>query len=152
MWRLPAARCKNGRAMLKRGQAEHEVPLPRQAVALLAGRDRVGTYVFGRHGRSPFSGFSRAKAALDRALGQAVEPWSLHDLRTSMVTYSADRGLAPPHAIEAAINHLGGHRAGVAGRYNFALYREPKRAALQAWAIGSRRWSRGASRAATSLR
>jgi integrase len=124
IWRLPA----------ERGQSEHEVPLPRQTMALIEGRQQVGTYVFGRHGRSPFSGFSRAKASLDRALGQAVEPWSLHDLRTSMVTHSADKELAPPHVIEAAINHLGGHRAGVAGLYNQAKYREPKRTALQAWA------------------
>jgi integrase len=138
--------------MLKRGQPEHEVPLPRQAVAVLMAQEQVGEFVFGRHGRGPFSGFSRAKAQLDvaiaklRAMDAGHDPekvdlkewlpaaWSLHDLRTSMVTHSADKELAQPHVIEAAINHLGGHRAGVAGIYNQAAYRKPKRLALQAWA------------------
>jgi hypothetical protein len=42
-------------------------------------------------------------------------------------------GLAEPHIIEAALAHRGG-QSGVAGVYNRAAYREPKRAALTAWA------------------
>lgn len=133
LWRLPAARAKAGRAMARRDQTEHEVPLPRQAVALLASRERTGPYVFGRAGRSPFSGYSRAKASLDRALGEAVKPWRIHDLRRSAVTGMAEIGIAP-HITEACINHLSGHKGGVAGIYNFAEYQEPKKQALQAWA------------------
>jgi hypothetical protein len=50
------------------------------------------------------------------------------------VTHMADEGIAEPHIIEAIVNHVGGHRAGVAGVYNHAKYREPKRRGLQEWA------------------
>ena len=36
--------------------------------------------------------------------------------------------------IEAILNHVSGHRAGVAGVYNRAVYRAEKAAALQRWA------------------
>ena len=36
-----------------------------------------------------------------------------------------------PHVIEAILNHASGHKANVAGTYNRALYREPKRIGLQ---------------------
>jgi hypothetical protein len=39
-----------------------------------------------------------------------------------------------PHIIEAILNHVSGHKAGVAGIYNRATYLEPKRAALAQWA------------------
>jgi hypothetical protein len=39
-----------------------------------------------------------------------------------------------PHIIEAALNHVSGHKAGVAGIYNRASYEREKRAALALWA------------------
>jgi hypothetical protein len=39
-----------------------------------------------------------------------------------------------PHIVEAVLNHISGHKAGVAGTYNHALYASPKRAALALWA------------------
>jgi hypothetical protein len=39
-----------------------------------------------------------------------------------------------PHIIEAVLNHISGHKAGVAGIYNRAVYAAEKRAALQRWA------------------
>jgi hypothetical protein len=42
-------------------------------------------------------------------------------------------GLAPPHVVEAIVNHVSGHKAGVAGTYNKALYIEERRQALVAW-------------------
>jgi len=38
-----------------------------------------------------------------------------------------------PHIVEAVLNHVSGHKAGVAGIYNLALYRDEVRKALQAW-------------------
>ena len=35
-----------------------------------------------------------------------------------------------PHVIEAVLNHVSGHKAGVAGIYNRALYAAEKRQAL----------------------
>jgi Arm DNA-binding domain len=155
-WNLPAARCKSWRAMQKRGQAAHEIPLSRQAQAIIAEFPELPErpFVFGRGGRSPFSGWSQCKARLDeriarqraeqrlgRELGDGEEPepgdflkaWRLHDLRRSGVTLAAEHEVAEPHVIEAVVNHAGGHRAGVAGVYNRAPYREAKRIALQRW-------------------
>jgi hypothetical protein len=39
-----------------------------------------------------------------------------------------------PHVIEAVVNHVSGHKAGVAGVYNRATYAAEKRHALQCWA------------------
>jgi hypothetical protein len=38
-----------------------------------------------------------------------------------------------PHVIEAVLNHVSGHRAGVAGTYNRAAYSAEKADALQRW-------------------
>ena len=38
-----------------------------------------------------------------------------------------------PHIIEAVLNHVSGHKAGVAGIYNRARYEGEMRAALQRW-------------------
>jgi hypothetical protein len=43
----------------------------------------------------------------------------------------ADSGVQP-HIIEAVINHVSGHKAGVAGVYNRSNYENEKRAALDA--------------------
>ena len=39
-----------------------------------------------------------------------------------------------PHVIEAVVNHISGHKAGVAGVYNHATYAAEKRQALDRWA------------------
>jgi hypothetical protein len=39
-----------------------------------------------------------------------------------------------PHIIEAVLNHVSGHKGGVAGIYNRARYADDMRAALQGWA------------------
>ena len=39
-----------------------------------------------------------------------------------------------PHIIEAVLNHKSGHKAGVAGIYNHAIYEKEKRTALALWA------------------
>jgi len=119
--RLPEARTKNGR--------EHLVPLSETAAGLLRGipaiRDR--DHVFGE-GKGGFSGWSKAKAALDKASG--VSGWTLHDLRRTASTRMADNGVLP-HIIEAVINHVSGHKAGVAGIYNRSTYAPEKRQALE---------------------
>jgi hypothetical protein len=40
----------------------------------------------------------------------------------------------PPHIVEAVLNHVSGHRAGVAGVYNRATYDKEKAVALNRWA------------------
>ena len=45
----------------------------------------------------------------------------------------AEYKLALPHVIEACVNHISGHKGGVAGIYNRALYSKEKREAFEAW-------------------
>ena len=87
-------------------------------------------------GRGTFQGWSKAKAALDRRIVQSgilIAPWRLHDLRRTVATRMADLGILP-HVVEAVLNHISGHKAGVAGIYNKALYSVEKRQALERWA------------------
>ena len=130
-WRIASDRTKNARM--------HEVPLASQAMAILSGvEQREGrALVFGsRHG--PFSGWSKAKTSLDARMSAALEgaaatPWRLHDIRRTVATRMADLGVLP-HVIEAVLNHISGHKAGVAGVYNRSSYAAEKRAALELWA------------------
>ncbi len=65
--------------------------------------------------------------------GKKVRPWRLHDIRRTVATSMAGLGVLP-HVVEAVLNHVSGHRAGVAGVYNRATYAREKREALKAWA------------------
>jgi integrase len=121
---LPKERTKNSRP--------HDVPLSAPATAILDAipeRDDRDL-VFGR-GEGGFSGYSRAKEAIDKEAGLADE-WTLHDLRRTMATRMADLGIQP-HVIEATLNHVSGHKSGVAGIYNRSTYAAEKRAALDLW-------------------
>lgn len=128
MWTIPAARAKNGRT--------HDVPLSPAAVDVLRSMTRQDgrDLVFGS-GKGGFSGWSKSKAELDARIAKAgavVRPWRLHDLRRTAATRMADLGTLP-HVVEAVLNHVSGHRAGVAGVYNRASYGPEKRTALEAW-------------------
>ena len=114
---LPAERTKNGR--------EHTLPVSSQASALLAGIKRNGEFVFGiKHWVMP-------KERLDQRA--QIQPWRLHDLRRTCATGMAELGIQP-HIIEAILNHVSGHKSGVAGIYNRAKYTGEMREALQKWA------------------
>lgn len=137
---LPGERTKNKRP--------HEVPLSAPAITILKNRPRralsdgeARDLIFGgRHGG--FSGWSKAKAALDKRIAglrkvaakPPMEPWRLHDLRRTMSTVMHDKLAVAPHIVEATLNHASGHRSGVAGVYNRAAYSTEKRQALDRWA------------------
>ncbi|MBM6581181.1 tyrosine-type recombinase/integrase [Microvirga sp. BT689] len=92
-------------------------------------------FVFGE-GRGGFSGWPKSKTRLDARIAKAgavMRPWRLHDLRRTTATRLAERGILP-HVIEAILNHVSGHKAGVAGIYNCATYAKEKREALKGWA------------------
>ena len=121
---LPKERTKNGR--------EHVVPLSDKALQIIKDiprRERA--HVFGS-GEGGFSGWSKAKTALDKA-AKLKEAWRLHDLRRTAATRMGDLGVQP-HVIEAILNHVSGHKAGVAGVYNRSTYAAEKKAALDLWA------------------
>ncbi len=63
-----------------------------------------------------------------------MDAWTVHDLRRSLVTGMNEMGMAPPHVIEAIVNHVSGHRSGIAGVYNRATYSTERARALQEWA------------------
>jgi len=125
---LPGERTKNGRA--------HIVPLSEPAKAILANFSRANRkHVFGRDDGG-FQGRSAAKAKLDERISGAGKPvanWTPHDLRRTVATRMAELGVQP-HIIEAVLNHVSGHKGGVAGIYNRATYDKEKREALNLWA------------------
>jgi integrase len=123
-WNIPGERTKNKRP--------HIVPLAPLARELLLTLPNDGELVFTTTGHSPVSGWSKIKARLDAAM--AIPPWRLHDLRRTAATGMAEIGIAP-HIVEAALNHISGAKAGVAGTYNRAAYAPEKRAALERWAV-----------------
>jgi integrase len=138
-WTLPGSRSKNG--------DEHVVPLSPEVVAILEALPRIGRFIFTTTGKSPVSGFTRAKERVDRLMIEtanrtltasadpvAIPPFTIHDLRRTAATGMA--GLRfPPHVVEAVLNHRSGTRRGVAGVYNRFNYAEEKRAAIEAWAM-----------------
>ena len=72
---------------------------------------------------------------MDEKLGAAVKPWTLHDLRRTMVTIMNEHLQIAPHVVEAVVNHVSGEaKRGVAGIYNRALYLQERRDALERWA------------------
>jgi integrase len=131
--RLPGERAKNHRP--------HDVHLSDPALRLLQAMPRQRSFVFGDRGGIGFCRWSPGRAALDEHIAAArqaaglepVRPWVLHDIRRSVATQMAEIGIQP-HIIEAVMNHVSGHKAGVAGVYNRAVYEREKRQALDLWA------------------
>jgi integrase len=144
---LPGVRTKNSR--------DHIVPLSEPAQAILAGRPRMGSkFVFGRGALRGFTGWSATKVLIDariKSAGAKVAPWTNHDLRRTVATMMAESGVAP-HIVEAVLNHVSGHKHGVAGIYNRASYENEKRAALTLWADKLLEIVEGRARKVVSLR
>jgi integrase len=146
---LAGDRTKNGRP--------HFVPLSEPALAILNARPRrkysdgrPRELVFGL-GEGLFGGWSKCKAQLEARIltmrreaaasaGQdpdhvrSLAHWTPHDLRRTFVTKLADDLKVLPHVIEAAINHVSGHKGGVAGIYNKATYYQERQHAMAIWA------------------
>jgi integrase len=128
---LPGSRVKNGRA--------HQIPISEAVAAILAAQPRTEGRdpVFGNGGSRAFSGYTATKAKLDariaEATGKPLPHWTAHDLRRTAATRMADLGVLP-HVIEAVLNHASGHKNGIAGIYNRAVYAAEKAQALALWA------------------
>lgn len=139
VWTIPGYRTKNSRP--------NAVPIVDQVGDVLQAVPKIeGGFVFSTTGAAPISGFSRAKARLDRLMLELMQkeagdetddvvlaPWRIHDLRRTAATGLAKLG-TPPHVIEAVLNHRSGQVSGVAAVYNRFEYGEEKRQALDAWA------------------
>ena len=136
-WRLPGSRTKNGR--------EHKLSLPGLAWSIIekVPRRETNKHLFGIGSRG-FGNWYKLKAALDSRC-QIAEPWRLHDLRRTVATKMAESpspddpevegGLGvKPHIVEALLNHISGHKAGIARVYNKATYQTEVKNALAIWA------------------
>jgi integrase len=138
MMTIPASRAKNRRAA--------DVPL---SDAVLAELDRIAGsenwpsngLLFTTTGKTPLSGFSRAKRHVDVLLvkllanakeDRLVAPWRYHDLRRTFATGMQRLGVRF-EVTEALLNHISGSRAGVAGIYQRHDWKQEKRVALDAW-------------------
>jgi integrase len=138
-WTIPATRTKN--------QHAHEIPLGDTALEILKGLPRIigkPGYVFTTSGRSPVSGFSKAKRAVDAAVvgflkedggedAKVLPHWTLHDLRRTVATNLQKLSIRL-EVTEAVLNHTSGSRAGIVGVYQRYKYTAEKRDALDKWA------------------
>lgn len=151
VWTIPADRAKNGVA--------HIVPLSMAVIAKLDGLAGTPTshdvesedvtwpkkgYVFTTTGKTPISGLTKAKRALDSQVAKArkgdqiedapaISPWRIHDLRRTMATGFQRLGIRF-EVTEAVLNHISGAKGGVAGIYQRHDWGPEKRSALDAWA------------------
>jgi integrase len=152
-WTLPGERTKNG--------VTHIVPLSTPAWKLLRSllpQDEVEAkrVLAERRTKSElalpglagtFAGWSKSKAALDKAIADArakaakaagevsppLVPWSVHDIRRSVATGLQRLGVRL-EVTEAVLNHISGSRGGIVGVYQRHDWDAEKRAALDAWA------------------
>jgi integrase len=130
-WVIPGERYKT--------KLDHVIPLTEQAKALIGGKPEGfrgnSWFVFSTtNGVRPFSGFSKAKKALDleiskirRRDGRAEMPrWTLHDLRRTGRTLMSRAKVPADHA-ERVLGHVIG---GVRETYDRYKYLDEKREAL----------------------
>ena len=86
--------------------------------------------VFTTNGRTPISGFSKAKAQLNVTSG--VTNWRFHDIRRTVVTQMAAFGVSH-HVADAILNHKSGAISGVAAVYQQHEFLLERRHALEEW-------------------
>uniref|UniRef100_UPI0025E09943 site-specific integrase n=1 Tax=uncultured Roseovarius sp. TaxID=293344 RepID=UPI0025E09943 len=116
----------------------HIVHLSLPALTALEARRQISgetEFVFTTNGKTPSSGISKAKARLDKLLGQDFSPWRLHDLRRSMATALAASGI-PEGVVDRIQNHAATSSApsAVARVYQQADLLPQRAAALDRWA------------------
>jgi integrase len=134
IWVIPAERYKT--------KQPNFVPLTKAVLAIVEAQPKVEDcdYIFPSQVKTPFSGFGKSKAALNRAVLVAMkkqaknrakaEPlpnWTLHDLRRTAKTLMVRAGVRPDIS-ERVLGHV---ISGVEGTYDRHSYAEEKRDALE---------------------
>ena len=163
LWTIPAENAKNGKA--------HLVPLNALAVEVLKSLPIEGakpkSFVFTTTGETAPSGWSKAKARLDKQIlerrknkakengqdpetAESLEPWKLHDLRRTMATGMQKLGIRL-EVTEAVLNHVSGSRAGIVGIYQRHSWSEEKRTALKAWSKAIRQMTEASTDSANNV-
>lgn len=135
LFKLPGSRTKNG--------LPHEIHLADASLAVLDTIPRFKNekgFLFSTNGKTPSSGFSRAKTRIDKLMAgyaakedKKIEPFVIHDLRRTVASGMAKLGIELP-VIERALNHISGSFAGIVGVYQQHEFTDEKRAAFNAWA------------------
>lgn len=131
-WAIPAERYKTG--------IDHLIPLSAAARDLIGKKPKEinsnSWFVFSTtHGAKGFSGFSKARRELDKAIAKIRERekrdpmphWVLHDLRRTGRSLMSRAGVPSDHA-ERCLGHVIG---GVRGVYDRYAYRDEKLAAFE---------------------
>ena len=134
IWTIPPERYKTKRPNF--------VPLSEDALAVIEAQPKIDgcDYVFPSRAETPFTGFGKSKAKLDKAVlaamkkqakeGTRIEPipnWTLHDLRRTAKTLMVRAGVRPDIS-ERVLGHV---IAGVEGTYDRHSYADEKRDALE---------------------
>lgn len=137
LWTIPGVRMKNGKP--------HDVHLSEPARELLGTLPRIHgcDLVLTTTGRTPISGFSKAKRDLDaaitriktdpKAVRSAPAPWRLHDLRRTGVSKLAALGFDSIVA-DKLLAHKPAKLRGVAAVYQRYDFAQERARALDAWA------------------
>jgi len=118
----------------------HLIPLSHAAIKLIEALPRMADskLVFTTTGKTPVSGWARAKALLDKVTakfndGVALPEWRIHDLRRTVAS-GMQRLRIPLQVTESVLGHISGSRSGIVGVYQQHEYADEKRIALDAWA------------------
>jgi integrase len=115
-----------------KGGVAHTIPLTSAALAIVEGLPRFegkDAHVFSTTGgRRPIAGFSKAKVAFDRSLGEMAR-WTLHDLRRTCRTGLSSLGVLPVVAEMV----IGRQQQGISKVYDLHRYDREKREALERW-------------------
>ena len=88
--------------------------------------------VFTTTGKTPVSGFSKAKKQLDKISG--VNDWRRHDLRRTFATVATETLGYEPVVVDRVLNHVNGSVKGIAAVYQKGQYLEKRKIVLDAWA------------------
>lgn len=93
-------------------------------------------YVFTTAGNRPVSGWSKAKARLDRSIASSTfPPWCFHDLRRAFATHACDQLHIPAAVADRCLNHVGSSTSSTISRvYARNEMFEERKDALERWA------------------
>ena len=121
IWSIPGERNKSSRP--------HTVPLSAETIKIITELPRLhdSDLVFTTTGKTPVSGFGRAKKRIDE--DSDTTDWRIHDIRRTVGTQLGSLGVSRFH-IGRILNHAD---QSVTGRYDQHQYDDVKKQALELW-------------------
>ncbi|MBI5070382.1 MAG: integrase arm-type DNA-binding domain-containing protein [Deltaproteobacteria bacterium] len=126
---MPASRMKNGR--------DFRAPLSATAKAIVDAQPKLCQFVFSTNGKSPISGWNKAKEKADRLMSEALEepvaPWRVHDLRRTVASGLARLGYRT-EVIKRVLGHVARATDVTSVVYNWHSYDDEAMDAVQRWA------------------